>query len=65
MPDVARAQLAAARALALTHTGAPPYGAALVLTGAVQAACTADLVAPGVHQSLRAAWEAGAAPSIG
>lgn len=63
--EVARAQLAAARALALTHTGAPPYGAALVLTGAVQAVCTADLVAPSVQQGLRAAWEAGAAPSVG
>lgn len=63
--DVARAQLAAARALALTHTGVPPYGAALVLTGAVQAACTADLVEPSVREGLRAAWEAGGAPSIG
>jgi hypothetical protein len=65
LQDVARAQLAAARALALTHTGAPPYGAALVLTGAVQAACTDDLVAPSVTEGLQAAWEAGAAPSIG
>jgi hypothetical protein len=63
--EVARAQLAAARALALAHTGVAPYGAALVLTGAVQAACTADLVAPSVRESRRAAWEAGAAPSLG
>ena len=63
--DVARAQLAAARALALTHTGVAPYGAALVLTGAVQAACTADLVPTSVREGLRAAWEAGAAPSLG
>lgn len=65
LQDVARAQLAAARALALSHTGVPPYSAALVLTGAVQAVCTADLVAPSVLDGLRAAWEAGAAPSIG
>lgn len=63
--EVARAQLAAARALALSHTGVPPYGAALVLTAAVQAVCTEDLLSPGLADSLRAAWEAGAAPSIG
>ncbi len=60
--DVARAQLAAARALALTHTGVPPYGAALVLTGAVQAECTADLVGEDVTNALRAAWDAGGEP---
>jgi hypothetical protein len=63
--DVARAQLAAARALALAHTGVAPYGAALVLTGAVQSVCTADLVPSSVREGLRAAWEAGAGSSIG
>lgn len=63
--DVARAQLAAARALALTHTGVPPYGAALVLTAAVQVECTRDLIAPSVAEGLRAAWEAGGSRSIG
>ena len=56
---VARAQLAAARALATTHTGVSPYSAGMVLTAAVQATCTADVVNENVISALRAAWEAG------
>lgn len=60
--DVARAQLAAARALALAHTGVSPYAAARVVTAAVQAVCTADLLDPGVHDALWADWESGSGP---
>jgi hypothetical protein len=60
--DVARAQLAAARALALTHTGVSAYGAARVVTAAVQAACTYDLLDLGVADALQADWEAGSRP---
>jgi hypothetical protein len=60
--DVARAQLAATRVLALTHTGSSPYGAARVVTAAVQGVCTADLLEPAVLGALWADWEAGAAP---
>jgi hypothetical protein len=55
--DVARAQLAAARALSLTHTPVSRGAAALVLTGAVQAVCTRDLVPPDVSGPLLATWE--------
>ena len=60
--DVARAQLAAARALALTHPGVPRGAAAMVVTAAIQALTTADLVAPNVCAALLAAWEAGEPP---
>ena len=60
--DVARSQLAATRALALTHTGVSPYASARVVTAAVQSVCTADLIAPGVRDALWADWEAGSAP---
>ncbi|MDP9182097.1 MAG: hypothetical protein M3P04_04900 [Actinomycetota bacterium] len=60
--DVARAQLAAARALTLTHTGVSPYASARVLTAAVQGVCTADVLDPSVSEALRADWEAGSAP---
>jgi hypothetical protein len=60
--DVARSQLAATRALALTHTGVSPYASARVVTAAVQAVCTADLIDPGVRDALWADWEAGTAP---
>ncbi|HUR50711.1 MAG TPA: hypothetical protein VMZ11_01165 [Mycobacteriales bacterium] len=62
VPEVARAQLAAARALCLTHTGVPKGRAALVLTAAVQACCTADLLPAESARALSAAWEAGAPP---
>lgn len=57
--EVARAQLAAARGLCLVHTGCSPYGVGMVVTGAVQAVCTADLVTGEVTATLCAAWEAG------
>jgi hypothetical protein len=60
--DIARAQLAAARALSLTHTPVSRGAAALVLTGAVQAVCTRDLVAPEVSGPLLATWEGPAGP---
>jgi hypothetical protein len=60
--DVARAQLAGTRALALAHTGVSPYAAARVLTAAVQAVCTQDVLEPGVRDALWADWEAGSAP---
>jgi hypothetical protein len=59
LPDVARAQLAGTRALALAHTGVSPYAAARVLTAAVQAVCTEDLLDAGVRDALWADWEAG------
>lgn len=57
--DVARAQLAAARSLSLTHPGVPQGAAAMVLTAAVQALATRDLLADSVVGVLKAAWEAG------
>ena len=57
--DVARAQLAAARALAVTHTGVSPYSAARVVTAAVQGVCTRDVLDPSVVEALGADWEAG------
>ena len=62
LADVARAQLAGTRALALAHTGVSPYAAARVLTAAVQAVCTEDLLDTGVRDALWADWEAGSAP---
>jgi hypothetical protein len=56
---VARAQLAAARALALSHTGISPIGAALSLTSVVQAVCTSDLLPASTRDALRKAWDAG------
>jgi hypothetical protein len=58
--DVARAQLAAARALSLTHPGVPQGAAAMVVTAAVQALATQDLLADSVVRVLLGAWEAGA-----
>ena len=60
LTDVARAQLAGTRALALAHTGVSPYAAARVVTAAVQAVCTEDLIELGVRDALWADWEAGA-----
>jgi hypothetical protein len=55
---VARAQLAAARALRLSgaSTGPEAHGIAMAVTAAVQAVCTSD-----VHDGrwLMSAWEAG------
>ena len=58
LTDVARAQLAAARALRLSgaSTGPDAHAVAMAVTGAVQAVCTADL-AP--CPDLMSAWEAG------
>ncbi len=57
--EVARAQLAAARALALTHTGTARSAVAMAVTAAVQAACTADVLSATALSTLRADWEAG------
>lgn len=57
--EVARAQLAAARALALTHTGPAPSAAAMAVTAAVQAVCTADVLTASTLATLRSDWEAG------
>lgn len=57
--EVARAQLAAARALALTHTGSAPTAAAMAVTAAVQAVCTADVLTASTLATLRGDWEAG------
>lgn len=65
--DVARAQLAAVRALALApHAstagavhGTPPGAAAMAVTSAVQAVCTADLLRPATTAALIASWGAG------
>jgi hypothetical protein len=59
--EVARGQLAAARALALTHPGVPTGAAAMVVTSAVQAVTTQDLLPETVVEVLQAAWEAGGA----
>jgi hypothetical protein len=58
--EVARAQLAAARALRLSgaSTGADAHGIAMAVTAAVQACCIADLLDT---RWLRSAWEAGSA----
>jgi hypothetical protein len=61
LTDVARAQLVAARALVLAHTGVSPYAAARVLTAAVQAVCTRDLLPAEAHAVLVGPWEAGRA----
>jgi hypothetical protein len=58
--DVARAQLAAARSLSLTHPGVPQGAAAMVLTAAVQALATQDLLADSVVRVLLVSWEVGA-----
>lgn len=63
--DIARAQLAAARALATAHTGVSPYAAGMVVTAAVQATCTADVVGENVGSALRGPWEAGSSAPIG
>lgn len=59
LQEVARAQLAATRALALTRTGPDPGAAAMAVTAAVQAACTADLLDPETTSTLVSSWEAG------
>lgn len=59
--DVARAQLAAARALRLSSvstTGRAP-GASMAVTAAVQATCLRDVLEPGCATALLAAWRAG------
>lgn len=58
LTDVARAQLAAARALRLSgaSTGPDAHAVAMAVTAAVQALCTVHLLDT---QWLRAAWEAG------
>jgi hypothetical protein len=56
---VARAQVSAARALSLASTGVSRMSAALSLTAAVQAVCTADVLPASTHDALRKAWEAG------
>lgn len=57
--DVARAQLAAARVLRLSRASvsSDPQALAMVVTGAVQAVCTADLLDT---SALLRSWEAGA-----
>ncbi|MCW2599018.1 MAG: hypothetical protein JWM02_847 [Frankiales bacterium] len=59
--DVARAQLAAARALRLSgaSTGVEAHAIAMAVTAAVQATCTADLIAPDVTVALLTPWQAG------
>lgn len=57
--EVARAQLASVRALALTGAAPVPSAVAMAVTSAVQALCTADLLPPGTRQALLAGWEAG------
>ncbi len=58
LTDVARAQLAAARALRLSgaSTGEDAHAIAMAVTGAVQGLCTAHLLDTGW---LRGAWQAG------
>ncbi len=57
---VARAQLAAARALRLSgvSTGADASAAGMAVTAAVQAVCVQGLVSPQCEQVLRRAWDA-------
>jgi hypothetical protein len=59
--EVARAQLAAGRALRLSgaSTGPEAHAIAMSVTAAVQATCTADLLDPGITTALCSAWEAG------
>lgn len=57
--DVARAQLAAVRALALTRTGAPTSAVSMAVTAAVQALCTADALDERTRAALLGDWEAG------
>lgn len=59
LAEVARAQLTAARLLALTNPGVSPYDAGMVLSAAVQAACVCDVLPAQVSASLRREWEAG------
>lgn len=58
LTDVARAQLAAARALRLSgaSAGRHAHSIAMAVTAAVQAVCTADLIDAA---ALRGAWDAG------
>ncbi|MDP9436350.1 MAG: hypothetical protein M3P93_14635, partial [Actinomycetota bacterium] len=59
---VARAQLAAARAVRLAgvSASAAARGAMMAVTAAVQATCVRDLLEPGCAAVLLEAWEAGA-----
>jgi hypothetical protein len=59
--DVARAQLAAARALRLSgaSTGEEAHAIGMAVTAATQATCTADVLEVDVHHALMMAWEAG------
>jgi hypothetical protein len=58
---VARAQLAAARALRLSgaSTGQEAHAIAMAVTAAIQATCTADVLEVDVQHALMRAWEAG------
>jgi hypothetical protein len=58
---IARAQLAAARALRLSgaSTGEDAHAIAMSVTAATQAMCTADVLEVDVHHALVRAWEAG------
>lgn len=60
---VARAQLAAARALRLSGVGATPgaSGAGMAVTAAVQATCLLDLLPADCAGTLLGAWQAGGA----
>ena len=59
--DVARAQLAGARALRLSgaSAGDDAHAVAMAVTAAVQGTCTADLVSATCHDALLATWRAG------
>lgn len=61
--DVARAQLAGARALRLSgaSTGTEAHALAMAVSAAVQGTCTADLISTECHGALLATWNAGAA----
>lgn len=62
LPEVARAQLAGARALRLSGASAGPdaHAVAMAVTAAVQAVCTGDLLTPVTSAALLSAWRAGA-----
>lgn len=57
--ETARAQLAAVRALALSRAGDQLGPAAMVVTAAVQALCTADALDERTRTALLSDWEAG------
>lgn len=61
LTEVARAQLAAARALRLSgaSTGSHAHAIAMAVTAAVQATCTRDLIEADVAEVLLTPWQAG------